>query len=58
MIADVDVVTVTAYKCLHCSDLFQDLDSALQHLDTCPARPANNYLETDFGNMILKEGAV
>jgi len=53
---DVDVITVTAYKCLHCSDLFPDLDSALQHLDTCPARPAKSYIgDMTFGNMILKE---
>ncbi len=58
MMADVDVITVTAYKCLHCSDLFPDLDSAMGHLDICPARPAKSYLEDSvFGNMILKETA-
>lgn len=55
---EVDVITVTAYKCVHCEELFQYRDSALEHLDKCPARPAKSYLETEFGNMILKEGAV
>ncbi len=52
----VDIITVTAYKCVHCEGLFHKLDAALSHLDTCKARPTtNSYLETDFGNMILKE---
>jgi len=33
----VDVITVTAYKCMHCGDLFPDRDSAFEHLDKCPA---------------------
>lgn len=53
----VDVITVTAYKCTHCGDLFPDRDAAFEHLDRCPAR-AKSYLETDFGNMILKEVVV
>ncbi len=52
----VDVLTVTAYKCVHCDELFHKLDLALSHQDTCKARPTNSYLETDFGNMVLKEG--
>ncbi len=54
----VDVITVTAYKCVHCEELFHKLDIALNHLDKCTARPpiTNSYAETDFGNMVLKEG--
>lgn len=56
---DVDVVTVTAYKCVHCNELFPGRDSAFEHLDTCPARPAKSYIgDMTFGNMILKEGVV
>jgi len=56
---EVDVVSVTAYKCVHCEGLFQDMSSALEHLDKCPARPAESYLDnSSFGNMILKEAVV
>ncbi len=58
---EVDVVTVTAYQCTYCKGLFLDRDSAFVHLDRCDARNAlagTNYIEKDFGNMILKEGAV
>lgn len=57
---DVDVITVTAYKCTHCGDLFPDRDAVFEHLDRCPAWPATkSYIENvDFGNMILKERAV
>lgn len=57
---DVDVITITAYQCVHCKAHFMDRDSALEHLDTCEIRNAlagKTYLEKDFGNMILKEGA-
>ena len=57
---EVDVVTVTAYQCTFCKGLFPDRDSAFEHLDTCKIRNAvavadKNYVETDFGNMIMKE---
>lgn len=57
---EVDVVTVTAYQCTFCNGLFPDRDSAFEHLDTCKIRNAvgKNYVETDFGNMILKEAVV
>lgn len=58
---EVDVVTVTAYQCTHCKGLFPDRDAAFVHLDTCKIRNAvagKNYVETDFGNMILKEAVV
>jgi hypothetical protein len=53
----IDVVTVTAYKCEHCDQLFPDSDAALKHLEKCPAR-TKSYTEnnSDSGNMILKEG--
>lgn len=57
----VDVVKVTAYQCTHCKGLFPDRDSAFVHLNRCDARRnalAGNYAEKDFGNMILKEGAI
>ena len=58
----VDVITVAAYKCTHCKAIFPDRDSALEHLDGCDARRnalgSTDYIEKDFGNMILKEGAV
>jgi hypothetical protein len=56
----VDVITVTAYKCTHCSIMFDDRDTAFEHLDKCPARAKKGtYLENiGFGNMILKEGVV
>lgn len=58
---DVDVICVTAYKCVHCDALFSNLDTSLEHLDTCPARTAFKkklYVEDSmFGNMILKEAA-
>lgn len=55
---DVDVITVTAYKCTHCGELFSGRDAALEHLDKCAARAAkeDRYVEdTDYGNMILNE---
>ena len=56
---EVDVITVTAYKCVHCRGVFSDSDSAFEHLDTCPSRPAKSYIgDMTFGNMILKEGVV
>lgn len=60
---EIDVITVVAYKCVHCEGLFLELDLALSHVDKCPSAHAayykktGVYLETDFGNMILKEGA-
>ena len=57
----VDIVTVTAYQCMHCKALFPDRDSSFEHLDTCKVRNAlgsKDYFEKDFGNMILKEGVV
>jgi hypothetical protein len=57
---DVDIITVTAYKCTHCGMLFLDQDSAFEHLDKYPARAAKKgtYLEdTDFGDMVLREVA-
>jgi len=58
---EVDVITVTAYQCVHCKALFLDRGSAFIHLDTCDACNAlagTNYIEKDFGNMILKEAVV
>ncbi len=54
----VDVITITAYKCMHCDELFAGRDPAFEHLDKCPARAAKmgRYVDdTDYGNMILKE---
>jgi len=51
---DVDVVAITAYQCVHCKALFSSRDEAFEHLDTC----GTNYIEKDFGNMILKEAVV
>jgi hypothetical protein len=55
---DVDVITVTAYKCVHCGALFADRDLSFEHLDKCMARATKKgtYLEdTEFGNMVLNE---
>lgn len=60
---EIEVITVVAYKCVHCAEIFPELYLALSHLDKCPAAHAayqktGVYSETDFGNMVLKEGAV